>query len=187
MSAAARTLPTPKEPLDVAAREQVPVELLELADGVGDGEEPPGLRGHGAGPQRQPESGPPGGGVDGFARATSPRDVDPPAAAPVVPPGWLCVRLDVGAGDGSGPAGGLRLEAVGGRDRGGLDGHVAGSAARVPEGRGELVDVDRQTSGPPGVAAAATARSLDPEGAGNATLHDHRHVPRCSPPVRLRD
>ena len=33
MRAAARTLPTPK-PLDVAAREQGPVELFELADGV---------------------------------------------------------------------------------------------------------------------------------------------------------
>ena len=35
-----------EEPLDVAPGEELPVELLELADGVGDGEEPPGLRGH---------------------------------------------------------------------------------------------------------------------------------------------
>ena len=35
-----------EELLDVAPGEQRPVERLELADGVGDGEEPPGLRGH---------------------------------------------------------------------------------------------------------------------------------------------
>ena len=35
-----------EEPFDVAAGEQGPVELFELADGVGDGEEPPGLGGH---------------------------------------------------------------------------------------------------------------------------------------------
>ena len=35
-----------EEPFHVAPREQGPVELLELADGVRDGEEPPGLRGH---------------------------------------------------------------------------------------------------------------------------------------------
>ena len=34
-----------EEPLDVPACEERPVELLELADGVGDGEEPPGFRG----------------------------------------------------------------------------------------------------------------------------------------------
>ena len=34
-----------EEPFDVAAGEQGPVELFELADGVGDGEEPPGLGG----------------------------------------------------------------------------------------------------------------------------------------------
>ncbi len=34
-----------EEPLDVAAREKLPVELLELAVGVGDGDEPPGFRG----------------------------------------------------------------------------------------------------------------------------------------------
>ena len=62
-----------EEPFDVAPGEELPVELLELADGVGDGEQPPGLRGHRAGPQRQTENGPPGGGVNGFARATSAR------------------------------------------------------------------------------------------------------------------
>ena len=35
-----------EEPFDVAAGEEGPVELFELADGVGDGEEPPGLWGH---------------------------------------------------------------------------------------------------------------------------------------------
>ena len=34
-----------EEPLDVAPREQGPVELLQLADGVRDGEEPPWLGG----------------------------------------------------------------------------------------------------------------------------------------------
>ena len=51
MSAAAH-LADAEEPLDVAPREEWPVELLKLADGVGDGEEPPGLRGHRRGPQR---------------------------------------------------------------------------------------------------------------------------------------
>ena len=46
MSAAARNLADAEEPLDVAPREEWPVDLLELADGVGDAEEPPGLRGH---------------------------------------------------------------------------------------------------------------------------------------------
>ena len=35
-----------EEPFDVAAGEEGPVELFELADGVWDGEEPPGLGGH---------------------------------------------------------------------------------------------------------------------------------------------
>ena len=57
-----------EEPLEVAEREQVPVELLlELAGGVGDGEEPTGLGGHRRGPQRRVAAGPAGGGVDGFA------------------------------------------------------------------------------------------------------------------------
>ena len=42
-----------EEPLDVAPGEELPVELLELADGVGDGEQPPGLRGHRRDPQRR--------------------------------------------------------------------------------------------------------------------------------------
>ena len=41
-----------EEPFDVAAREQGPVELFELADGVGDGEEPPGRGGHRGAPCR---------------------------------------------------------------------------------------------------------------------------------------
>ena len=39
-----------EEVLDVAAGEQVLVELFELADGVGDGEQPAGLGGHGVYP-----------------------------------------------------------------------------------------------------------------------------------------
>ena len=66
MSAAARTLPTPKSRSMSRRVEEWPVELLKLADGVGNGKEPPGLRGHGAGPQRQVETGPPRGGVHGF-------------------------------------------------------------------------------------------------------------------------
>ena len=94
-----------EEPLDVAQGDQGPVEVLELADGVGDGEQPPGLRGHRAGPQRQGAAVPSGGGVNGFARATSAGNVDTPSDGAVAPPGRLCVRLDVGAGGrGSGPA-----------------------------------------------------------------------------------
>ena len=59
-----------KEPLDVAAREQGPVELLELADGVGDREEPPGFASTVHGPQRQVAAGR-DGGVDEFAQAAS--------------------------------------------------------------------------------------------------------------------
>ena len=77
------------------------------------------------------------------------QDVDPPRDAPVAPPGRLCVRLDAGArGGGSGPAEGLRLDAGGGRGRGDLDDLAAGVAARADEGRGELVDGGRRTSGP---------------------------------------
>ena len=39
----------PEQPLHVAPREQVPVQGLELADGVGDGKEPPGRGRHQAG------------------------------------------------------------------------------------------------------------------------------------------
>ena len=41
-----------EELLDVAAREQLAVQRLELADGVWDGEEPPGLGGHRVAPCR---------------------------------------------------------------------------------------------------------------------------------------
>ena len=59
----------------------------------------------------------------------------------------LCVRLHVGAGGGvSGPAEGLRLEG-GGRGRGDLDGpDDASGPARAPEGGGERVDIGRRTS-----------------------------------------
>ena len=39
-----------EEPFEIAAGEEVAVERLELADGVGDGEEPAGRGGHGATP-----------------------------------------------------------------------------------------------------------------------------------------
>ena len=42
----------PEQPLHVAPREQVPVQGLELPDGVGDGEEPPGRGGHRGAPCR---------------------------------------------------------------------------------------------------------------------------------------
>ena len=51
MSVAARALETPKSPR-VAAREQVAVQGLELADGVGDGEQPAGRGGHRGAPCR---------------------------------------------------------------------------------------------------------------------------------------
>ena len=60
-----------EEPLDVAPREELSVELLELADGVGDREQPPRFRGHRAGPHRQPENEPPDGGVDELPRSTA--------------------------------------------------------------------------------------------------------------------
>ena len=63
-------------------------------------------------------------------------------------PGRLCVGLDAAAGGGgSGPAGGRRPDAGGGRGRGELDGLDAGGADPADDGRGELVDVGRQTSG----------------------------------------
>ena len=40
----------PEQPLHVPARQQIPVQRLELPDGVRDGEEPPGLGGHQAAP-----------------------------------------------------------------------------------------------------------------------------------------
>ena len=50
--------------------EELPVELLELADGVGDGEEPRGYAGTVQGPQRQVAT-PAGRGVKRFARETA--------------------------------------------------------------------------------------------------------------------
>ena len=41
-----------EELLEIAADEEVAVELFELADGVGDGEQPPGRGGHWEGPCR---------------------------------------------------------------------------------------------------------------------------------------
>ena len=45
-----------EEPFEIAAGEEVAVERFELADGVGDGEQPAGLGGHGA--TRRPLDGP---------------------------------------------------------------------------------------------------------------------------------
>ena len=85
---------------------------------------------------------PPGDSVDGFARA----DVGRPPDAPVAPTSRLCGRLDIGAGGGSGPV--LRIAGAGWRGRRDREGRDAARAARAPEGRGELVDVSRPTSGP---------------------------------------
>ena len=106
-----------EEPLDVPAREQSPVELLDLADGGGDGEKPPGLAGTAevlsARGRRAVWRRGRGRAGDGG------RDVDPPADAPVALPGRLCDGLDVGAGGGgSGSAGCLRLAGRAGRGRG---------------------------------------------------------------------
>ena len=86
-----------EEPFDVAPREELPVEVLELTDGVGDGEQPPGLRGHRAAPQRQVAT-PAGRGVKGFARATSATSAGRPpdplgaAAAEAAVPGAKNIR-----------------------------------------------------------------------------------------------
>ena len=48
-----------EEPFEIAAGEEVAVERVELADGVGEGEQPAGLGGHGA--TRRPLDGPCGG------------------------------------------------------------------------------------------------------------------------------
>ena len=84
--------------------------------------------------------------MDGFARATA-------AVASARRPTRLWSRL---AGCASGSTSGsaavpghlevLRLHAAGDRGRGELDGADAGGTAWAPEGRGELIDVGRQTS-----------------------------------------
>ena len=133
-----------EELLDVAARQEGPVELFELADGVGDGEEPPWLGGH-----RESSPG------DQVAQR---RRVLPPAAAggarratgrgPRRGEWGGDVRLDVGAGDGrsgSGPPGGLRSEICDGLGPGSA---AAGGEGRTLEGRDEFVDVGRRAPGP---------------------------------------
>ena len=87
-----------EEPLHVPPCEQLPVELLELVDGVGDGAEPPGLRGHRRDLQRQLAVVLAGGGVNGVRAGDIGPDVDPDA--PVAVPDRLCVRLDVGSDGG---------------------------------------------------------------------------------------
>ena len=128
----------PEEPLDVAPGEELLVEVLELADGIGDGEQPPGLRGH-------LRASAPRGRRTVWRRLERVRAGDD---TPTATRRRLCIGLDGGAGDGcSGSGGGLRLDAgVRRRNRGDLAGCYASGAARAAEGHGELVDVDRQTS-----------------------------------------
>ena len=85
-------------------------------------------------------------GQSGQSLSTAPpplwplRGSPPGCAARHRPPGFVSGRW------GNGPAGGLRLDDAGGRgDRAGLD---ADGADRTVEGRGERVDVGRQTPGP---------------------------------------
>ena len=86
-------------------------------------------------------------------------DVDLPPDAPPATLGRLCIGLDVGAGrGGSGPGGGLRLDDVGPRGRGDLDGHVGGGAARAPEGRGDLDVAPANPFTPPPPGPVATRR-----------------------------
>ena len=85
-----------------------PVELLELADGVGDGEQSPGFAGTVEILSAKGPAGRPGGGGDGFARASVGRDVDRPGLRACWP------RVGGGAaGSKSGPASAVpgRLEA----------------------------------------------------------------------------
>ena len=66
MSAAARTLPTPKSCSMSRRVRSCRSKFSSWLMASGDGEQPPGLRGHRAAPQRQVAAGPAGGGVDGF-------------------------------------------------------------------------------------------------------------------------
>ena len=61
-----------EEPFDVAPREELPVEVLELLTASGMASSPPGLRGHRAGSQRQVAT-PASRGVKWFARPKSAR------------------------------------------------------------------------------------------------------------------
>ena len=136
MSAAARTFGDAEEVLDVAPREMA----------SGDGEQPPGFRGHRAGPHRRTENGSPGGGANGFPGSASAR-VDLPSDAPLAPRGRLCVRLDVQAGSSGLEASWVCVAPPAPNDpsltwrrfRAGWRPPSRGRL-RAPEGRGELVD-----------------------------------------------
>ena len=82
----------------VAAREQGPVEVLELADGVGDGEEPPGLGRH-PGRPHQPTNKPPRDSVNALARSTSASTPNRRPMRTPAPIGRVHVRFDGRAGD----------------------------------------------------------------------------------------
>ena len=143
-----------EEPLDIAPDEQIPVELLELADGVGDGEQPPGLRGHGAGPQRQVVAVPAGGGVDGFARATS-------AGASTCRPTRLWPRLaGCASGSTAGPA-----ATVSGRLEASVSTLVAGAAAATSTASTPAARAARTM----GAASSSTSAGRPPDRPGAAT------------------
>ena len=133
MSAVARTLPTPKSRSMSRRVEERPVELLELADGVGDGEQPPGFAGTVEVLSSRSADGPAGGGVDGVRAGDVGQDVALPSDAPLWP-AWAGCAPGLASGpaaEGSGPGGGTRLDVGTGRGRGGLD---AGGAGRATEG-----------------------------------------------------
>ena len=101
-----RRRPSPFDtPFDVAPGEQGPVELLKLADGVGDGEKPPGFARTVEVLSAKGTAGPPSGGGDRFAREASAGMSDRPGRrACGRARGRWSVRLEVGAGGGgSGP------------------------------------------------------------------------------------
>ena len=110
-------------PFDVAPGEQGPVELLKLVDGVGDGEQPPGVS---RAPSRSSAPrGPPGrlavAATGSRGRRRPGRDVGPARAARLWPRAWAVDRPARGRGRRRrfrGPAGGIRLDAGGGRGRG---------------------------------------------------------------------
>ena len=139
-----------EEPFDVAAREEGPVEVFELADGVGDGEEPPRLG-------RHPWQSSPADEQAAAQQRERPRSVhlgehsESPTDAHAGPDGRVYVRLDGRAGDrgaGSQPDGDAhRLQAYDGHRGPGLYRPDAGVMAQVPEGLDEP-DVGRDPGEP---------------------------------------
>ena len=109
-----------------------------VANGVGDGEEPPGLRGHRRGSQRQVAAVPAGDGVNAFARVTVDRE-STRRLTHVLP------RLTGSTCSVPALVSSLRLDAGG---RGDPTASSLAMTPAAPEGRGELVDVGRRASGP---------------------------------------